>query len=193
MKRKISILLLSFLNMGYCSKAQIKKIEFSAFTVNSPLSKEKNKTEIFTYAEISETGFIKLMDRDEYNDSISNYTYQLKADEIKKIELIFNSKKELKSHLTSQSLKKGDHYSGNYYSFISSYKDNKKDDLYFIESYMSVEFNDMFKLLKGIFYGKQKLPSSSRFSIPKNLKETLFLGYTNNKYLPIIEFPPPEL
>jgi hypothetical protein len=175
------------------SKAQFKTIEFAAFDVNSPRTKQKDSVEIFCYAIIDRKGKMSILNRDEDNDSLSYFKYQLDTAEFRKINFLFKDNAPLKDHMTSQSLKKGEHYGGSY-SFLSvGYQNEKKDSLCFIDSYMSEDFQSALNILDKIFYGKSKSGTKAKFIVPINFKKSLQESLKKSNYLPPIEFPPPPL
>lgn len=170
----------------------VKKIEFSSFDVNSPRTKQKDTVTIFSYVSITPKGLSYILKRDEDTDSLSYFKSQLDSNQLQNLNSIFNDNSSLKDYMTTQKLKKGEHFGGSYSFILVTHQDGKQDSLCFIGSFMSKKFNSAFKLFDNICYDKSK-KVISKFKINQEFTKAIQLSYDKSSYLPSIENPPPPM
>lgn len=191
MNTRLLYILIIILSGEKCmSQSQsIKSIELAFFDVNSPRTKKKDNAEISLYATIT-NGQISFLKPKIEDFNVGYYISKLTQPTLQKIDSLLNRHTKLKEHLVIKSMGEG-HFAGSYTYILVKYKNGKKDELCYIDGFISELFQSLMNDLENIFYRNRKLEEIKKISIPIEFSKSLQAKYKQSKYLPPIEFPPP--
>jgi len=170
-----------FLNLGNRVNAQntsFEKIDYASFDVTPPKSKYKDLIRIDLYYSIDKSGLVKILNDDDYHNTLTFSTYQLNADQLKKINSIFNNTKLLKNYVVRTQFDKDEFFQGTYKFLSVLYKDGHTDNLSFIVPFMSNDFEKIYDMLDSIYWAdKKRLKQIQPFSIPQYFKNSILSNY----------------
>jgi hypothetical protein len=186
MKITFAILFTSiFLNLGNKVDAQnisFKKIEYASFDVTPPKSKYKDHIRIGLYYSINKTGLVKILNDDDYHNTLTFDTYQLSIAQLKKINSIFNYTKHLKDYVMRKNLDNDEFFQGTYKFLSVIYRNDRKDSLCFIVPFMSNDFQNVYHMLDSIYWAdKKRLKKIQPFPIPQYFKNSVLSNYKKSK------------
>lgn len=188
----VFIWLIFFIFLDSCTSQNIgfKKIEYASFKIVKSKSSKTDSVFISLYSIIDDKGLAKVIDDDDYHDTLKFYTQKVDKERLDKINTVFNRQKKLDTYFYTKKLGANEFYGGEYHLFLISYKDGQKDSLCFVEPFMSSEFNSLYKMLDNfVFYGEHTNPCS-QFKIPENFRKAVLLNYKKSSYLPEIKTLP---
>lgn len=185
-----SALLCGILNSCTSQNTGFEKIEYASFKIIKSNGGQKDSMFIDLYSIIDNKGLARVLNDDDYHDTLKFYIHQLSKERLAKINTVFNPQKRLDTYFATKKLGDNEFYAGAYRLFLISYKDGQKDSLCFVEPFMKEEFNSVYKMLDdNVFYGEDTKPCPS-FKIPENFRKAALLSYEKSTYLPEIKTLP---
>ncbi len=185
-----AVLFCGFLNSCTSQNTGFEKIEYASFKIIKSESGQKDSMFIELYSIIDMKGLAKILNDDDYHDTLKFYTHQLDKERMAKINVVFNPQKKLNTYFITKKLADNELYGGVYHAFLVTYRNGEKDSLCFIEPFMSREFNAVYKMLDDeVFYGEDTKPCNS-FRIPENFRKSVLLNYKKSTYLPNVSTLP---
>jgi len=178
--QRILLLLCLFLNICNKVKAQnniFEKIEYASFDIKHLKKKHKDTIRIDLYSTIDKSGLITILDDDDYHNTLTFGTYQLNTAQLKKINSIFTSTVLLKNYMIRRSFNNDEFFQGTYNFLAVTYKNGKKDSIFFVVPFMSENFQNIYHMLNDIFYDKDHIKKRQPFIIPLNTKNSILSNY----------------
>ena len=193
MRLLISLLYIIFVTAS-CSdslKPSFQKIEYASFDFNSHRTSKKDSVYISTYCKITSDGLVEINNIDDYHEKHTFYSFQLKEDELKKLDSAFNPARKLKDYLARTQLEEGSFYAGSYDYFRLTHNNGQIDSICIIAPYMKPNFLDIYNYLDNIIYVREDGNEIPEFDIPNQFRSSLENSYIKSGYLPKIKNPPP--
>jgi len=176
----LTILSFHFLNAQTNAKLNFKKIELAYYEANG----NPSKINVTDYVQINEYGIVTVYLNG--NNGLKFYQYQLSNELISQINSLIIGKNSVRKQLVKTKMDVGRHYAGSY-NFIAF----DKDELCFIEPYMSKEFNLIFNQLEDVILKQSEKAeiANPNFKI-KDVEKRVVIEHKKSNYLPKIEQPP---
>ena len=176
----LTVLSFHFLNAQQNAKLNFKKIELTYYEANG----NPSKINVIAYAQINAYGIVTVHLNG--NKGLKFYRYQLSDELMSQINSLLIGKNSLRKQLVKTKMDVGRHYAGSY-NFIAF----DKEELCFVEPYMSKEFNLIFNQIEDIILKQFENAeiANPNFNI-KGVEKRVMIEHKKSHYLPKIEQPP---